>query len=353
MRKHSLTSNLKEPPSAKRRKGGDGDREGAKGFPAGVTIEDVEGEDLEIKKIETSKDLIEQPRLAQDPRKIIPHRGASIVINGASGSGKSTLLANYIQGPQFFGKSKERPEGWFDKTFLFSPTADGDDVQKSLGIDPKHVYTDMEEAPELLKVILGSQKEKLSGGGKAHKVEQFCVIFDDVIGEKSFLNTKEFMQMFYMVRHRNCTTIICSQHYKRVPKVCRQQASFIHFFAGSAAEVDTIVEDFAPPMYTKNEFRDIVNSATCGDHAFLTVCMKVGWEYRFRRNLDKFIKLDRLTSGEEEMKGSDAQKKPETKKKDPKEKISEDTSKRDFHSNLKALVKYFKAKHEHHEQTRP
>jgi hypothetical protein len=313
----------------------------------------VEGEDLEIKKIETSKDLIDQPRLAQDERKIMPHRGASVVINGASGSGKSTLLSNYITGPQFFGKSKERPEGWFDKIFLFSPTADGDDVQKSLGIDKNHVYTDMDEAPELISVILNSQKEKLSGGGKAHKVEQFCVIFDDVIGEKSFLGTKEFMQMFYMVRHRNCTTFICSQHYHRVPKVCRQQASFIHFFAGSAAEVDTIVEDFAPPMYTKNEFKDIVNRATSGKFSFLTICMKVGWDYRFRRNLDSFIKLDRLTDGEE---GQDrplgGTKKQKETPKDTTVKISEDTSKRDFHNNLKALVKYFKTKHEHHEQTR-
>lgn len=323
------------------------------GLPEGCSLEKVEGEDLSIKKIETSKDLIEQPRLAQDERMIIPRRGHSIIINGASGSGKSTLLSNYLTGKQFFGKCEEKPEGWFDEVFLFSPTADGDDVQKSYGIKKKHVYTDLDEAPELIKVILDSQKAKLSGGGKAHKVGQFAVIFDDVIGETSFLGTKEFMQTFYMVRHRNCTTFICAQHYKKIPKVCRQQASFIHFFAGSAAEVEQVVEDFAPPLYSKNEFRDIVCEATKGKHAFLTICMKVDWEYRFRRNLDEFIKLDRLRNeeGEEEKKETPEQEKKKEKDEKGNKVISEDKSNA-FHDNLQTLIKFFKAKHEHHEQAR-
>ncbi len=322
-----------------------------RGLPPGVSSEAVEGEDLEIKKIETSKDKIEQPRLAKDPRKIIPSLGASIVINGKSGSGKSTLLANYITGPQFFGACEEKPNGWFDEIFLFSPTAGGDDIQKALGIKKNHVYTDLDEAPELIKVILDSQKEKLDGGGKAHKVPQYAVIFDDVIGETTFMGTKEFLQTFYMVRHRNCTTFICSQHYKKVPKVCRLQASFIHFFAGSQAEVEQVVEDFAPPEYTKNEFRQIVNTATRGDHSFLTICMKVGWDHRFRRNLDEFFKLDRLTAEEDE--GEHKTSEPPPKKgsvsKTPSSQICEDKS-NTFHANLAAIVAHFKKKHEQHEQ---
>ncbi len=326
------------------------------GFPDGVTLEKITGEDLEIKKIETSKDLIKQPRLAADERKIIPHLGAAVVINGASGSGKSTLLANYMTGAQFFGKSEEKPEGWFDEVFLFSPTADGDDVQKALGIKKSHVYTDLEEGPELIKVILDSQKEKLQGGGKAHRVPQYAVIFDDVIGETSFMKTKEFMQTFYMVRHRNCTTFICSQHYTAVPKRCRQQASFVHFFAGSAAEVEQIVEDFSPPFYTKNEFRDLVQEATRGDHAFLTICMKVGWDLRFRRNLSEIIHLDRLKGNEDpatsnEDKGAKHDKRTEQTKPTKRgvDQISVDRS-TEFHRNLQDLVKYFKGRNEHNEQ---
>lgn len=344
-RKADLTDGHKEKadPTNRSFKGG-----GA--LPDGVTVDACKERDLKIHKIETSKDLIKQPKLAEDEKKIIPSLGNSIVINGKSGSGKSTLLTNLITGPQFFGKSEENPKGWFDEIFLFSPTADGDDVQKALGIKKEHVYTDLEEAPELINVILSSQKEKLAGGGKAHKAPQYAVIFDDVIGETSFMNTKEFMQTFYMVRHRNCTTFICSQHYKRVPKVCRQQASFIFFFAGSQAEVDTVVEDFAPPEYTRKEFEALVSYATRGDHSFLTICMKVDASLRFRKNLDEFLILTRLQSTHDkdtEAKGKEKQKvaMPKTKR----QQICEPTG-NDFQRNLQTIIKHLKAKYEHYEQ---
>lgn len=327
-------------PSAKR----------AAALPPGVALETCKEHDLEIHKIETSKDLIKQPKLAEDEKKIIPALGNSIVINGKSGSGKSTLLTNLITGPQFFGKSEENPKGWFDEIFLFSPTADGDDVQKALKIKKEHVYTDLDEAPELISVILSSQKEKLEGGGKAHKAPQYAVIFDDVIGETSFMNTKEFLQTFYMVRHRNCTTFICSQHYKRVPKVCRQQASFVFFFAGSQAEVDTVVEDFAPPEYTRKEFESLVNYATRGDHSFLTICMKVDASLRFRKNLNEFLVLTRLQSTQDKTAEASEKKKrkaPLTKTKGLQ--ICEPTG-NDFRRNLQTVIKHLKAKHEQHEQ---
>lgn len=267
-------------------------------LPAGISIISTGHEEkLAVRPIETSKDLIEQPELAKDELKLIPSRGYSMIINGASGTGKSTLLANYATNPNFFGPSKERPKGWFDKIFLFSPTAEGDDIQKALGIPKNHVCNDLDEAPEWLSVILKSQKEKLSGGGKAHKVPQYWFIFDDVIGETKFMKEKTFLQCWYMVRHRNATTTCCTQHYKRLPKVCRQQASFIHFFGGNEQEVEQIVEDFAPPMYTKKEFRQLITYATIHQFDFLTVCMKVGWENRFRHNLGEILRLDRLAVG--------------------------------------------------------
>lgn len=265
------------------------------GMPLGVSMQDSGyGDRLEIKKLETSKDLIEQPELAENELKLIPSRGHSVIINGASGSGKSTLLANYAKNPNFFGPSPERPKGWFDKIFLFSPTADGDDVQRSLGIPKSNVCTDMDEAPEWIEAIFKAQKTKLAGGGKAHKAPQYWFIFDDVIGETKLMNDKQFLMCWYMIRHNNGTTTACTQHYKKLPKVCRQQASFIHFFAGNQAEVEQIVDDFAPPLYTKREFRDMVTAATIEPFSFLTVCMKVSWPYRFRLNLGTILVLDRL-----------------------------------------------------------
>jgi hypothetical protein len=72
------------------------------------------------------------------------------------------------------------------------------------------------------------------------------------------------------------------------------QANFVFFFQGSAAEVEIITEEYAPPMYTKNEFKLLVNEASSRTHTFLTINNKVGWDKRFRRNLDEFITLSKL-----------------------------------------------------------
>lgn len=252
-------------------------------------------EDLSISKIATTKDKIKQPPLAAHENMYIPPLGSSVIISGKSGSGKSTLLANLLKDGRFYGKGKGRKKGWFDKIFLFSPTANGDDIQKSLDIPSKYVFTDLEEAPELLEMILNSQQKKIDAADGAHRVEQYAVIFDDVIGDTRFMNQTAFSRCFYQVRHVNCTTFICTQHFKRVPRVCRLQANFIFFFQGSQSEVETMTEEFCPPEYTKKEFMQLVSDSTKKRYSFFTINMKVGWDKRFRKNLDEFVVLDRCT----------------------------------------------------------
>jgi hypothetical protein len=65
---------------------------------------------------------------------------------------------------------------------------------------------------------------------------------------------------------------------------------------------EIVAEDFAPPMYSRNEFAKIVNDASNRKFSFLTINMKVGWDKRFRRNLDEFIVLDRLIYDDEDTK---------------------------------------------------
>jgi len=286
------------------------------------SFEEDTSHDLEIKEIETSKDKIEQPELADDPKMFIPKIGFSVILSGKSGSGKSTLLTNLFTDERFYGKSAKKPNGWFDKIFLFSPTANGDDVQKALGIPKKHVFTDLDEGPELLEIILNSQQKKIDSADGADKVQQFAIIFDDIIGDTQFMNEKSFSRCFYQVRHVNCTTFLCTQHFNRVPRFCRLQANFICFFQGSQSEVETIVEEFAPPNYSKNEFRNLITQAT-GQNKFdfLTINMKVPWPLRFRRNLNCFIKLHRFADEQEQE--QPPQKKQKSSCSDPEEENEE------------------------------
>jgi len=260
--------------------------------------------DVSIEPIKTAKDKIKQPDLAKEENNmVIPPLGSSVLICGKSGSGKSTLLARLLIEKQFY-------KGFFDKMFLFSPTANGDDVQKKLGIPPEHVFTDLEEAPEMLEMILTSQKEQLENA-PAHKVPQYAIIFDDVIGDITFMNSREFTQCFYQVRHVCCTTFLCTQHFKRVPRVCRLQANFIMFFQGSMSEVETLVEEFCPPNMSKRDFSTIVCDATRPEekgkpnYEFLTINMKVGWELRFRKKLNELIDMPDDDEGDEDERGGD------------------------------------------------
>ena len=94
--------------------------------------------------------------------------------------------------------------------------------------------------------------------------------------------------------------MLCTQHFKKVPKLFRLQANFVFFFQGSAAEVEMISEEYAPPEYTKKEFQKLVCTSTKGKFNFFTVNMKTDWTKRFRRNLDQFVTLHRLVDDEEE-----------------------------------------------------
>lgn len=250
--------------------------------------------DLSIRQVNTTKDDIEQPPFAKHDNMYIPPIGSSVIICGKSGCGKSTLLANFMTDSRFYGPSKQKPNGWFDKVFLFSPTANGDDIQRSLNIEKKYVFTDLEEAPDLLKVIIDSQQKNLDSVDNVTKVPQVCVIFDDVIGDVKFMNSTEFTKMFYQVRHLNCTTFLCAQHFKRVPRVCRLQANFIFFFQGSQTEVETIAEEFAPPSVPKKSFMKLVDRCTSEKFHFLTVNMKKPWQVRFRCNLDQIMDVTKI-----------------------------------------------------------
>lgn len=237
----------------------------------------------EIGKKETRKDNIIQPREVEE--KIIPPLGSSLLLCGKSGSGKSTLLASLINDDQ-----KRFYTGKFDKIFLISPTAEGDDVQKQYGIKEKFIYTDLDEAPEIIEVIHKTQKDKIKKLG-ADKAPQYAIIFDDIIGDKKFMNTKEFIKCFYLTRHVNCTTFLCTQHFKWVPRICRMQANFICFFRGGQNEVEMITEEFMPPRVNKYDFMNTIDNATREPYSFFTINMKVDWEERFRQNLWPILPL--------------------------------------------------------------
>ncbi len=241
--------------------------------------------DMTINKIDTSKDKIRNPPLAEE--KMIPRLGTSTCLNGTTGQGKSTLLANLITDPRFFGHGGK---GTFDHKFLISPTAEGDDVQKDLGIKPKFTISDLKEAPKVIKKIMELQKQAIVKNGN-DKAPQIALIYDDVISDPKFMRTDEFIKSFIASRHYNLTTFVCSQSWTSVPRRCRLQCTNIFFFAAPQSEIELLSQEYTPPGFNKKQFFALVEYATEEPYSFLYINKSAPMEERFRKNLDTIIDL--------------------------------------------------------------
>ena len=240
--------------------------------------------EYKIEAVKTSKDQIVHPKLSEES--VIPKLNTSTILVGRSGSGKSVLLFNLLTRPEFFHKYK-----YWDKIFIISPTAECDDVQKALEIPTSCIFTDMEEAAIALDKIEKFQAEEIKKKG-SHGAQKFCIIFDDVVGHTKLMNHPVFISAFIKCRHYNFSVFLCSQHFRKVPKICRLQAAYLCFFAISNNEAEMLCEEFSPPKMKKDDFFRMVNDTLREPYSFLTINMRSPWESRFRRGLGMTINLD-------------------------------------------------------------
>jgi hypothetical protein len=238
--------------------------------------------DFTIKAIPTSKDKIKQPEMAI--ANIIPKINTSSLFVGSSGSGKTTLVANLLTRKDMLKKA-------FDRTFLISPTAKTDDIQKFLKLPDDDIIDKLSEAPGFLREIMDEQVGLIADLG-ADTAPKYLVFYDDVVSDPDFMKTDEFVRSFIMNRHFNFTTMICSQSYTAIPRKCRLQAKHIFYFKGSESENETIMEDRAPPYFNKQMGLELIEVATRDDFDFLHIHMGVPIRERYRRNLNEIINVE-------------------------------------------------------------
>jgi hypothetical protein len=241
--------------------------------------------DLSIKPIKTTKDKIEQPQLAK--LGIIPKLGSSIIFCGSSGSGKSTLLANLLLDDRFYGKYK-----FFKHIFLFSPTAGVDDIQKSLKLPEPCIFTDLDTAPAAIEKIYNHQMKEIAEKG-IDKVGQICIVYDDCIGNSKFMKNTWVIKSFIASRHFACTTMICAQHFHKIEKVNRLQASQLYFWPMSRASLQVLSDEFTPAGMSTHTFENMIESnLESAKYNFIGINMKCDMKDRFRLNLGHIINLD-------------------------------------------------------------
>lgn len=236
---------------------------------------------LEIKALPTLKSKIKLNKLME--QNVIPRHPARVIFNGKSGSGKSNLLINMMIKPNML-------KGYFDEIYLISPTANkGDDLPRFLDLPPNKIFNDLDA--DIIERLMNSQMDKVEEKG-IDKSPKVCVILDDVQSSPQFMRSSPFTALFIQGRHYNISTYICCQQFKRLPKVCRLQASNIFFFPSSLSEVETLCDEFCPPNLGKKDFKEMIKYATKEPYQFMHINMFCHFRERYRKNLNEILELN-------------------------------------------------------------
>jgi hypothetical protein len=216
----------------------------------------------------------------------IPKHPFRCILSGSSGSGKTNLLLHLLTQNAFY-------KDYFDIIFIISPTAgkldDSYDVlNKSNPTTEIRIINDLDE--DKIQQIMSTNKAIILEK-KVHKSPKILIVYDDVISNKKFMNTKPFTHSFIASRHYNASVFICSQKYNGIPRVCRIQANAIMYFQGTNCERETMAVDHAPPGHSKREMESIIDFATGEPYSFLFINKQAQRGEQFRKNLDQILKL--------------------------------------------------------------
>lgn len=254
---------------------------------------------LDIQPLKTTKSGIIQRKLMEED--IIMKHPCITILSGSAGSGKTTVVANLLTNPLMYGKSYElmqakkgEPKPYFDAVFLMIGSDDDgyDQLIKDGAIMPNHVSKN--PSPQDVQNVIDSQKALLQkANGDISKIPKVLFILDDVISDAKLMRSKPILELFTAGRHINSSTFIGVQHINLIPLAVRNQASYILSFKGNRREIETIANQYCPPLSTISNFMKLLFLATQNTdeckHNFLVISKKAPLEKRFRRNFTDYI----------------------------------------------------------------
>ena len=251
--------------------------------------------DLTIKKQETKKNSIKQRQCMKDGI-IPPNVGASIFI-GSIGSGKSTLIINLLKEEHFYGHSTElssKPKPYFDKIKVL--TGSDDDLYETLIKMKILKKTDIKIMPEEsdIQKIIDSQTQDVKKNG-VENAKKCLIVLDDLVDNAKLMRSQALKSLFIKPRQMNVCVFFSAQYLNLIPRSLRMQARCIFFFRSNRGDFETLADQYTPCTMKKKDFLKLIHQATedRGDetHNFLFINRMMPLEKRFRRNLNKIIKI--------------------------------------------------------------
>jgi hypothetical protein len=112
---------------------------------------------------------------------------------------------------------------------------------------------------------------------------------DDLVGEK---NQRPMEQFFLRARKKNCSMIYISQSYYAVPKMIRNNLTYLIIKQVSSMKNLTMIAREYDLGMTKEQLTDMYKDATADKKNFLLIDLEGDHNQRFRKGLSEYYELD-------------------------------------------------------------
>lgn len=237
----------------------------------------------EIRPIETKKNNIPLRQAMVDG--VIARFPSSTCISGRSGSGKTQLLLNMLTNPHLLG-------GYFHYIIVYSPTANTyDDTYKILKLPPENFV--QEFGKKELEDLIEARKKLIESKGIdwVSKHSRVCIILDDVIANRGFLQSQTALKLFALLRHYLCSIFILIQSYTKLPRALRLNCNSTYVFPSSQSEVEILIDEVTPAGMKKRDFEKVIDYCTGDRYSFLSINNHAAKGEQIRKNLSEIIDL--------------------------------------------------------------
>ena len=247
---------------------------------------DQERATYEIRPLDTEKNKI--PLIACMKKGIIARFPSSTCISGRSGSGKTQLLLNLLTNDILLGN-------YFHYIIVYSPTANSyDDTYKALNLPKENFVPDF--GPDQLENLIKARKSLIEKRGISWvaKHARVCIILDDIIANRSFLQSQTALKLFALLRHYLCSIFILIQSYTKLPRALRLNCNSTYIFPSTQSEVEILIDEVTPSGMKKRDFEKVIDYCTSDRYSFLSINNHAPKGEQIRKNLTEVIDLEKF-----------------------------------------------------------
>jgi ABC-type dipeptide/oligopeptide/nickel transport system ATPase component len=192
-----------------------------------------------------------------------------MIIAGNSGSGKTQTLLNLLY---------NMPDT-FEKIFIVTKNKDEplyNYLEDKLGKDGLTIKEGITELPDV---------------DSLDKEQNNLIVLDDLVNEPS-KQQRPVCDYFIRARKKNCSIIYISQSFYAVPKLIRDNISYLIIKQVSSMKNLTMICRECSLGIEKKQLKEIYDDATQSKQDFLMIDLEGDKDERFRKNFDEIYQID-------------------------------------------------------------